>query len=35
GDTIASAQSRAYELVRQINWDAAYYRTDIGFKAIK
>ena len=34
GDNIATAQSRAYELVRQINWDGAYYRTDIGFKAI-
>jgi len=35
GDDIASAQSEAYKLVEQINWDGAYFRTDIGFKAIK
>ena len=35
GEDIATAQSSAYELVRQINWDGAYYRSDIGFKAIK
>ena len=35
GDDIAKAQSSAYKLVRQINWDGAYYRSDIGFKAIE
>ena len=35
GEDIATAQSSAYELVRQINWEGAYYRSDIGFKAIK
>jgi phosphoribosylamine---glycine ligase len=35
GDTIKEAQAKAYELVKDIHWDNAYYRTDIGFKAIK
>ncbi|MEQ1544948.1 phosphoribosylamine--glycine ligase [Methyloglobulus sp.] len=35
GDTIKEAQTKAYELVKDIHWDHAYYRTDIGFKAIK
>ena len=34
GENIASAQSNAYALVKQINWEGAYYRTDIGFKGI-
>jgi phosphoribosylamine--glycine ligase len=34
GDTIAEAQNKAYRLVRNIDWDNVYYRTDIGFKAI-
>lgn len=34
GDTIKQAQDKAYELVGQIHWENAYYRTDIGFKAI-
>jgi phosphoribosylamine--glycine ligase len=34
GETIAEAQSKAYELSRQISWQDIYYRTDIGFKAI-
>ena len=34
GDTIAEAQNRAYRLVRNIDWDNVYYRTDIGFKAL-
>ncbi|MCK5724361.1 MAG: hypothetical protein KAI84_17645, partial [Gammaproteobacteria bacterium] len=28
------AQSRAYELVKQITWDDVYYRTDIGYRAV-
>ncbi len=35
GDTIADAQTKAYEVCRQIDWQDVYYRTDIGFKAIK
>jgi phosphoribosylamine--glycine ligase len=34
GDDIRSAQQRAYELVRKIDWESAYFRTDIGFKAL-
>lgn len=35
GDTIGEAQNKAYRLVRNIGWDNAYFRTDIGYKAIK
>ena len=34
GEDIKSAQQRAYELVREIDWKSAYFRTDIGFKAL-
>jgi phosphoribosylamine--glycine ligase len=34
GDNIKDAQLRAYELIEKINWDSAYFRTDIGFKAL-
>jgi len=29
------AQTNAYQLLEKINWPSAYFRTDIGFKAIK
>jgi phosphoribosylamine---glycine ligase len=35
GDTIKEAQTKAYELANAIHWDNVYYRTDIGFKAIR
>ncbi len=35
GDDIAQAQQNAYQLTRQISWKNVYYRTDIGFKAIR
>lgn len=35
GDTITQAQARAYGLTAKIHWDNVYYRTDIGFKAVK
>jgi phosphoribosylamine--glycine ligase len=35
GDGVQQAQKNAYELLEKIDWDGAYYRTDIGFKAIK
>ena len=35
GDDIQKAQIKAYELANGIHWDKVYYRTDIGFKAIK
>jgi phosphoribosylamine--glycine ligase len=34
GEDIAAAQRQAYDLVDQIDWDSAYFRTDIGFKAL-
>ncbi len=35
GDNIRQAQQKAYELIEDIEWSGAYYRTDIGFKALK
>ncbi|MDP2177999.1 MAG: phosphoribosylamine--glycine ligase [Methylicorpusculum sp.] len=35
GDTVKAAQEKVYALAQTIHWDAMYYRTDIGFKAIK
>ncbi len=35
GDDIREAQQQAYQLVKKIRWDSAFYRTDIGFKAFK
>jgi len=34
GDDLADAQRKAYELTDKIHWDKAFYRTDIGFKAL-
>jgi len=35
GDDIAQAVERAYQAVRRINWDGVYYRSDIGYRALK
>lgn len=35
GTDTQDAQKNAYALLQKIAWDNAYYRTDIGFKAIK
>ena len=35
GHDIQEAQTKAYELANSIHWDKIYYRTDIGFKAIR
>ncbi len=35
GETIKDAQHNAYALTAEIQWDGIYYRTDIGFKAIR
>jgi len=35
GSDTKDAQTSAYTLLKKINWPNAYYRTDIGFKAIK
>ena len=34
GGTVAAAQNHAYEIVKQIRWSGAQYRTDIGYRAI-
>ena len=34
GGTVAAAQQHAYEVVRQIRWNGAQYRTDIGYRAM-
>ena len=34
GTDTREAQDNAYALLKKINWPSAYYRTDIGFKAI-
>lgn len=34
GDTVTQAQQRAYQLVESISWNKAFYRTDIGYRAI-
>jgi phosphoribosylamine--glycine ligase len=34
GDTVSDAQRRAYAVADQINWNNAFYRRDIGHKAI-
>lgn len=34
GDSVKAAQAAAYEGCKQINWEGAFYRTDIGYRAI-
>jgi len=34
GDTVATAQTRAYQAVERISWSGAHYRHDIGYRAI-
>jgi phosphoribosylamine--glycine ligase len=34
GKDTKDAQTNAYALLKKINWNGAYYRDDIGFKAI-
>ena len=34
GATVAEAQTRAYTAVKQISWTGAYYRSDIGYRAV-
>jgi phosphoribosylamine--glycine ligase len=35
GDTVKSAQKRAYEITDDIRFDGMQFRRDIGFRAIK
>ena len=34
GDTVTQAQSKAYELAGSIRWEGAFYRRDIGWRAV-
>lgn len=34
GDTVAAAQSAAYDALKEISWNDAYYRTDIAYRAV-
>jgi len=34
GSTVSEAQQRAYEAVNRISWEDAYFRTDIGYRAV-
>ena len=35
GNSVAEAQENAYEGVNLISWNNAYFRTDIGYRAIR
>ena len=35
GNSVKEAQEKAYSLVKQISWDKAYYRDDIGYRAVE
>jgi phosphoribosylamine--glycine ligase len=35
GDTVQAAQAAAYEVVRQIHFTGAVFRTDIGYRAVQ
>jgi len=35
GETVTTAQQQAYELVREIHWEGAFWRPDIGYRAVK
>ncbi len=34
GDSVSQAQQQAYALVKQIDWNGCFYRSDIGYRAI-
>ena len=34
GNTVTEAQQRAYTLAKKLNWDGAFYRNDIAYRAI-
>ena len=34
GDTVSAAQKRAYEGLKLVTWEQAYFRTDIGHRAV-
>ena len=34
GKTVSEAQTKAYDLVRTVQWNGVYYRKDIGYRAV-
>ncbi|HSG63727.1 MAG TPA: phosphoribosylamine--glycine ligase [Gammaproteobacteria bacterium] len=34
GETVTAAQRRVYEVTRKIRWEGAFYRSDIGYRAV-
>jgi len=34
GDSVTEAQKKAYQLTQKVNWDKAFYRSDIGYRAV-
>lgn len=34
-ETVAEAQSKAYDAVKQVNWPEGFYRSDIGWRAVE
>ncbi len=34
GDSVDAAQRRAYDAAAKVGWDGAFYRRDIGYRAI-
>jgi phosphoribosylamine--glycine ligase len=34
GNTVSEARQRAYEMVKKIQWEGVYFRSDIGYRAI-
>jgi phosphoribosylamine--glycine ligase len=34
GDSVTAAQRRVYQVTRRIRWDGAFYRSDIGYRAV-
>lgn len=35
GDSVLAARDAAYEVVRKVAWDGAFFRTDIGHRALQ
>ena len=35
GDSVTEAQRVAYESIKKVNWDGAFYRTDIAYRAVE
>jgi phosphoribosylamine--glycine ligase len=35
GETVAAARERAYDAVAKVSWDGAFWRSDIGYRAVE